>query len=97
MSFGVQIFNDAGVDAISGSQNIFAVGAIHNPTNSGGQAFPLGSGETLVAIPEVLQGNETGLYLTGVSVSGNVVNWAVDVNVPVNGVFRIVVYKTGVA
>ncbi|MGL5566484.1 MAG: hypothetical protein ACRDC4_12250 [Plesiomonas sp.] len=96
MSYGVQIWNDAGVELIQGSQNIFAVGIITNPQASGSQAYHLGSGETLVAIPQVSHGTGTGKYLTGVSVSGNVVNWTVDSAVNTDGVFYVVVYKTGV-
>lgn len=96
MSFGIQIINDAGADIVAGSQNVFAVGYIHNPWGSGSQAFHVGAGETLVAIPEIIQGAGQGRYLTGVVVSGNVVSWSVDGGVPTDGISHIVVYKTGV-
>lgn len=96
MSYGIQIINDAGADIVAGSQNVFAVGSVLNPWASGSQAFPLGAGETLVAIPEVIHGAGQGRYMTGVSVGGNIVYWNVDPNVPTDGVFRLVIYKTGV-
>lgn len=96
MSFGMQIINDAGTDIVSGSQNVFAVGYIHNPWTSGSQAYPLGAGETLIAIPEVINGAGQGRYLTGVTVSGNIVYWNVDANIATDGIFHVVIYKTGV-
>ncbi|MGL5012770.1 MAG: hypothetical protein ACRC6V_00555 [Bacteroidales bacterium] len=97
MSFGLQIINDAGLDIVQGSRNIFAVGNIHNPGSSGSQAFTLNAGESLVAIPELIHNAGQGRYLTGLSVSGNTVHWSVDGGVATDGIFHIVVYKTGVA
>ena len=97
MAYGVQILNDAGADIVSGSQNIFAVGAISDPRSNGSRVFTVNAGETLVAIPQVIQGAGEGRYLTGVTVSGNTINWTVDGNVRTDGIFYIVVYKTGVA
>lgn len=95
MSFGVQIINDKGVDIVAGSANVFAIDSIYNPTTSGQRSYTLEAGETLTAIPLILS-EGAGYYLTGLTVSGNVVSWSVDTGSPTVRPTHILVIKQGV-
>ncbi|MGL5013090.1 MAG: hypothetical protein ACRC6V_02210 [Bacteroidales bacterium] len=77
MSYGVQIFNNAGTEIVGGSQNVFLLDGL-DVGGSGSKSYHLNPGEELVANAIVINKGAHVPQITGVSVSGNTVSWSVN-------------------
>lgn len=94
MSYGFQIFNSAGQEVVSGSQNVFIMDSL-DVGGSGSKAYPLNPGEELIANAIVVNKGPHVPQVTGVSVSGNTVSWSVSGYGAIKTI--ILVTKKGVA